>query len=136
MRTTSGSVRERGPLLDAADVHVVRLPDQVGATLTVSDHRAHEPLEVVAGLFERPRFHPDIDLLEAGDRLLDLLDDLRVLLTEPSDVALEPWGTLQDLVVEAVRLLGHDHVLPEGVADLDHLLEHAGGPLRDPARGG
>jgi hypothetical protein len=79
-KRTGTATRRSRALLDAADVHVVSLPDEVGSPLTVSDHRAHEPLEVVPRALEGPRVLADLHLLEPGDRVVDLLDDLGVLL--------------------------------------------------------
>ena len=53
-----------GALLGAADVDVVRLPDEVGAFLSMAHDRADQALEVVACLVERPRLGVDLAGLE------------------------------------------------------------------------
>ena len=102
----------------------------------MADHRTHEPLEVIARLLERPGVLADLDLLQAGDRVVDPLNDLGVLLAQSTDVGLEPGGALEDLVVEPVGLLGDHHVLTERVADLGHLLQHGRRPVGDPPGSG
>ena len=67
-----------------------------------------------------------------GDHLRDACGDLGVLLAEAPHVAREPGRPLEDLVVEAVGLLGDDDVLLERGADLVHLLDDDGRPVLDP----
>jgi len=57
--------------------------------------------------------------------------DLWVLVLQAAHRAVEPRRSHDDLLVEAARLLGHEHVLIEGVADPDHLLRDQVGPLGD-----
>src|SRR5947207_4927215 len=84
-------------LLEAADVDVVRLPDEVGAALPVPDDLADESLEIVAGLIERPALGSDLRLLEAVDHPSGGLLDLGVLLAKTPHVPGEPGRALEDL---------------------------------------
>ena len=76
-----------------------------------------------SGLADRRR-------LEAIEHLPDLLADLGVLVLQAAHRAVEPGRPRDDLLVEPARLLGHEHVLVERVADADHLLGDERGPLR------
>ena len=77
----------------------------------------------------------DLGLLHARDHRVDGLGDARVLPAELRQVRGEPRRALQDLVVQPIGALGDDHVLVEGIPDLDELLEDAGGPVGDAAGG-
>src|SRR3954447_19667780 len=139
IRTTSGAYRPaRGApvLLEAADVHVVRLPHEVGTALPVPDHRSDEPLEVVACLIERPAVAADLGVLATLEVRGDALPDLRVLVAESAHVAGEAWRPIEDLVVQAVGLFRHEDVLLEGVANLVELFQDRRRPARDAPRRG
>ena len=77
----------------------------------------------------------DLDVLELVEVLVDALVDLGVLVAQTPDVAGQTRGPLENLVVQAVLLLGCDHVLFERGLDFVHLLDHRVGPIVDPPGG-
>src|SRR6478752_5785759 len=109
-----GPARGRRSVL-APDVELVRLVDEVGATLAVSDEPAEERRTQVADPVDvRDDFHrPD-----SGQEAVELTADQHVLASERGDGSGQPWRGSEDLAVQTVGSLRDVDVLPEVAGEL------------------